>query len=366
MILERFKVPHGEEVRVPEQALRQTVTAIFEKIGLSHEDAAEGADVLVMTDLRGVESHGVSNMLRVYVQGYLAGTLNPRPNWRIVRESPSTATIDADRALGIIVGPKAMRIAIDKARTVGMGVVTIGNSGHLGAVGQHATLAAKEDMIGVCMTASGMQVVPTFAAEPRFGTNPISIAAPARHEAPVLFDAATSAIAGNKIRLAARVGATLLPGWVTDKEGNPIMEESPVLPRGQYLQLPLGGTREQGSHKGYGLALMVDILCTLLSGTLPTMLDASSGSKHYFAAYNIAAFTDLDQFKDTMDQMLRTLRNTRPLKGHERVLYPGLSEYEDEQDRRANGIPLHKEVIQWFEGITRELSIPGLALPSSA
>jgi LDH2 family malate/lactate/ureidoglycolate dehydrogenase len=360
MILERFKVPHGEEVHVPEQSLRRTVTAIFEKMGLSPEDAAEGADVLVSTDLRAVESHGVSNMLRAYVQGYQAGSLNPKPNWRIVREFPATATIDADRGLGIIMGPKAMRIAIDKARKVGMGVVTMYNSGHLGAVGHHAMLAAKEDMVGVCMTAGSLLVVPTFGAEPRFGTNPISIAAPTRHEAPFLYDAATSAIAGNKIRLAARVGASLLPGWITDKEGTPIMEETPVMDRGQYFQLPLGGTREQGSHKGYGLALMAEVLGTVLSGAVPNMVQNTNTFRNYFAAYNIAAFTDVDHFKDTMDRMLETLRTTRPAPGHDRVLYPGLSEYEEEQERRAKGIPLHKEVIQWFEGITRELSLPGL------
>ncbi|MBI3326984.1 MAG: Ldh family oxidoreductase, partial [Nitrospinae bacterium] len=357
----RFKVPHADEVRVPEQSLRRTVTAIFEKMGLSPEDAAEGADVLVTTDLRGVETHGVSNMLRSYVQGYRSSTLNPRPNWRIVRSSPGTAVIDGDRGLGIILGPKAMRIAIDKARSVGIGIVTLYNNGHLGAVGHHAMLAAKEDMVGVCMSATSVSVVPTFGAEPRFGTNPISIAAPARHEGPFLFDAATSAIAGNKVRLAARVGSTLLPGWVTDKEGNPIMEETPAVERGQYFHLPLGGTREQGSHKGYGFAMMAEILGSLLSGALPCMLDPTSGFKHYFAAYNIAAFTDVEGFKDIMDRMLQTLRNTRPARGHDRVLYPGFSEYEEEQDRRAKGIPLHKEVIRWFEGVTNELSIPPLA-----
>lgn len=227
MILERFKVPSKDEVRVPEQSLRQAITNIFGKLGLPPEDAAEGADVLVMTDLRGVETHGVSNMLRSYVQGYRSGALNPKANWRIVRESPSTATIDGDRGLGIILGPKAMRLAIDKARNVGMGVVTLYNNGHLGAVGHHAMLAAKADMVGVCMSATTVSVVPTFGAEPRFGTNPISIAAPARHEPPFLFDAATSAIAGNKVRLAARVGATLLPGWVTDKEGTPSWTKRP-------------------------------------------------------------------------------------------------------------------------------------------
>jgi L-2-hydroxycarboxylate dehydrogenase (NAD+) len=258
MILERFKPAAGDLVHVPEPSLRKTVTALFEKVGLPPEDAAEGADVLVMTDLRGVESHGVSNMLRTYIQQYRQGILNPKPQWRIVREAQGTATIDGDRGLGMIQGPRAMRLAMEKAQNVGVGVVTIFNSGHLGAVGHHAMIAAKGNMVGMCLTATGASVVPTFASEPRFGTNPISIAAPARNEAPVYFDVATSAIAGNKVRLAARVGAPLLPGWVTDKEGNPVMEETPASERGQFWHLPLGGTREQGSHKGYGFALMAE------------------------------------------------------------------------------------------------------------
>jgi L-2-hydroxycarboxylate dehydrogenase (NAD+) len=359
-MLERFKVPKEDQVRVAESELRKTVTAIFRKMGTSAEDAATGADVLVMTDLRGVETHGVSNMLRAYVQAYNEKRLNPRPKWKIVRETPATATIDGDRGLGIIQGPRAMAIAIEKARNIGIGVVTMRNSGHLGAVGHHAMLAAKEDMVGVCMTAGGVGVVPTFGAEPRLGTNPISIAAPAREEPFVLFDAATSNIAGNKIGLAKRVGANLLPGWIAGPDGAPIMEETPVPERGQYYQLPMGGTREMGSHKGYGFALMVEVLAGLLSGAKPSMLENASGAKHYFAAYNIAAFTDVDEFKDKMDRMLRMLRETRPAPGHDRVLYPGLSEYEEEQERRANGIPLHKEVIQWFNDITSELSLPRL------
>jgi len=356
-MLDRFKVPPADQVRVAEAALRQTVAAIFEKVNLTPEDAAIGADVLVTTDLRGVESHGVSNMLRSYVQSYQKGDYNPRPNWRIVRESPSTATIDGDGGLGIILGPKAMRIAIDKAKTVGVGIVTMYNGRHLGAVGHHAMLAAKEDMVGMCMTATQPGVVPTFGAEARFGTNPVAIAAPAKTQPSVLFDVATSAVAGNKIGLAARVGSNLLPGWIADREGNPIVEETPVLPRGQYFQLPLGGTREQGSHKGYGLALMVEIMATMLSGTLPFGLDRSTGYKHFFAAYNIAAFADVAEFKEHMDQMLEWLRETRPAPGQERVLYPGLLEYEEEKERREHGIPLHKEVIQWFGKITSELGV---------
>jgi LDH2 family malate/lactate/ureidoglycolate dehydrogenase len=176
----------------------------------------------------------------------------------------------------------------------------------------------------------------------------------------VLFDAATCSIANNKVKLAARMGSNLLPGWVTDPEGNPIMEETPPQERGEYYLLPLGATRELGSHKGYGLALMVEILSTLLSGTLPFGLDRSTGYKHYFAAYNIAAFADVDEFKEHMDQTLHWLQETKPAPGQERVLYPGLLEYEEEQERRAHGIPLHKEVIQWFAQITSELGIPSL------
>src|SRR3989454_5019100 len=219
MILERFKVPEKDQVLVSEAALRRTVTQIFEKLGVSPEDSAEAADVLTMTDLRGVETHGVSNMLRAYVRDYKAGKLDPRPGWRVVRESPGTAVIDAERRLGVIVGPKAMRMAMDKARRVGIGVGTVYNSGHVRAIRPYPMQAALQDMVGVCFTGAGLSVVPTFAAKPMLGTNPIALAAPARHEAPMLFDAATSAIAGNKIRLAMRVGSPLLPGCVTDKDG---------------------------------------------------------------------------------------------------------------------------------------------------
>src|SRR5262247_1531365 len=194
MILERFKVPAKDQVHVPEAALRDTVTRIFAALGLTPEDAAEGADVLTMTDLRGVETHGVSNMLRMYVRDYRERKLDPRPGWRVVRESPGTAVIDAERRLGIMVGPKAMRLAIDKARAVGVGAVTVFNSGHFGAIGHYAMQAIEHDMVGVCFTGAGLSVVPTFATKPMIGTNPIALAAPARREAPMLFDAATSAI----------------------------------------------------------------------------------------------------------------------------------------------------------------------------
>jgi len=359
-MLDRFKVPEKDQVFVSDVELRETVTQIFQKLGVAKDDAADAADVLVMADLRGVETHGVSNMLRQYVRDYKAGKLDPAPGWKIMRQSPGTAVIDAERRLGVIVGPKAMRLAVEKAKAVGVGVVTVFNAGHFGAIGHYAMQAAEQGMVGVCFTGAGLSVVPTFASKPMLGTNPIAIAAPARHEAPMLFDAATSAIAGNKIRLAIRVASPLLPGWVTDKDGIPIMEEKPVFDRDEFYQAPLGGTREQGSHKGYGLALMAEVLSTMLSGALPTMLVPGSGSKNHFAAYDIEAFTDREQFKDSMDQMLKALRTARPAPDQERVLYPGLLEHEELQHRRAHGIPLHKEVLEWFAACTSELGIAPL------
>jgi LDH2 family malate/lactate/ureidoglycolate dehydrogenase len=363
-MLERFHVRPEDEVRVAADDLRETVTGILSALDVPPDEAAEAADVLVTADLRGVESHGVSNMLRWYVGFYRDGTMNPRPNLRVVRERPATATLDGDRGLGIVHGRRAMEMAIEKARDVGAGSVTLNNSRHLGAVGHFARLATEHDMVGMCLSAAGNTVLPTFGAIPRLGTNPISIAAPTRSEPVFLYDAATSAVAGNKILLARRLGAEMAPGWIADEEGTPIMHPAPVPDGGLsgigLRQLPLGGNREQGSHKGYGLALMVEILSAMLSGAPALMVDNTTGYKHFFAAWDIDAFTDVDVFKDNLDRLLQTLTETPPAPGAERVLYPGLPEYEAEEERRAQGIPLHPEVIAWFDGTTDEMGLARL------
>jgi L-2-hydroxycarboxylate dehydrogenase (NAD+) len=359
-MLERFHVSAEDEVRISEGALRDAVRAIFVACGVPDDDAANGADALVMADLRGVETHGVSNMLRRYVEWFRTGVHNPQPEWVIERESPATATIDGDRGLGIIQGFPAMRLAIEKARNVGIGAVTMRNSGHLGGIGHFAMLAAEEDMIGLCMTASSLLVPPTFGALPRIGTNPIAYAAPANRMPFVLFDAAMSTIASNKVGLSRRLGALLEPGWIAGLDGAPLTEPSPAPQDDAYLLMPLGGTREQGSHKGYGLGLFVEIMTTMLSGSIPRMIERDTRPRHFFAAFDIAAFTDVAAFKDTMDRMLETLEETPPAPGHERVLYPGLPEHEAESERREHGIPLHVEVIDWFDAMTDELSVPRL------
>ena len=357
-MLEQFHIMEEDAVRVQPDSLRATVAAIFEKLSVPSDDAQLAADVLVTADLRGVETHGVSNMLRTYIAGYNSGEINPRPNWRIVRETPATANVDSDTGLGIIIAPKAMEIAIHKARNTGVGMVTISNGRHLGMASYHAMKALDHDMIGICMTGCPPRVIPTFGAELRIGTNPICLAAPAKEEPPFVFDAATSAIASNKVGLARRLGAKLAPGWLGDEYGNPIME--PIDAPADYRLLPLGSTREGGSHKGYGLACVVDILTGILSGTAYGMVPGRPNFSHFVGAYSIEAFTEVGRFKELMDDFLRTLKSTPPAPGHERVLVAGQPEWEAEQERLANGIPLHKEVIQWFQDMCNEMDIPSI------
>ena len=357
-MLEQFRVNLDEAVFVKSEDLKTTVAGVFEKMGVEPADALLGADVLVLADLRGVDSHGVSNMLKSYITGYQNGQINPKPNWKIIRETPSTANIDSDRGLGIIITPKAMDIAIQKAKNVGVGMVTIGNARHLGMASYHAMMAVEHDMIGVCMTSCPPLVVPTFGAEPRLGTNPIAVAAPAKNEPPFVFDAATSTVAGNKIGIARRLGAKMEPGWLADQDGNPIMEEAD--PPEKYTLLPLGSTRELGSHKGYGLSCMVDILAGMLTGVGYGAVPGRPNFGHYVAAYSIDAFTDPDDFKEMMDEWMGMMKSTKPAPGHDRVLVAGQPEAEVEAVRREDGIPLHPDVAQWMRDTCAELSVPCL------
>jgi LDH2 family malate/lactate/ureidoglycolate dehydrogenase len=361
-MLERFKLKEQDSIRVQESALRETVVSIFRNVGVDEEDSRLAADVLVTADLRGVESHGVSNMLRMYVRGYQEGTTKTSPGWRILRESPSTASMDCDTGLGIIMAPKAMEIAIEKAKNVGIGMVTMTNGRHMGMVSYHAMLALKHDMIGLAMTSTSPEMIPTFGAEPRLGTNPIALAAPAGKEVPFVYDAATTVVAGNKLGLARRMGVILPPGWVADADGTPIMEETePPAPGyespGHSGLLPLGSTREMGSHKGYGLAGVVEILSGILTGGGFGIKFPRPDYRHCVAAYNIESFMDTGEFKATMDEFLQTLKSTKPARGYDRVLYPGLPEAECEVKYRAEGIPLHPEVVEWIRTTCKELDI---------
>jgi L-2-hydroxycarboxylate dehydrogenase (NAD+) len=368
-MLERFFVPEDDRVYVDQQQMRTAAETIFRKMGQTDDDAALSADVLMLSDLRGCESHGVSNMLASYVEQYGAGNINPRPNVQVIRESDTTATLDCDTGLGLHLAPKAMEMAIEKADKHGMGTVIMNNGRHLGMLAYHAMLPLEHDMIGVCMTAgSPMSMVPTFGAERRFATNPWAWAAPANKQPPFVMDFATTQVAGNKLRLAARVGAPMDPGWITKKDGSPIMEET-LLPenRDDYHMLPFGGTREQGSHKGYGFAAVCEILCDVLSGQGAGFLMPQSPPGimgHMVQVYKVDAFTDVDRFKSDMDDFLEGLANTKPAPGHDRVVYPGLPEAEETEIRLRDGIPYHRSVIDWFHSISNELEL-GLDLPTA-
>ncbi len=353
-LLERFKVPEKDRVYVREEEVRPATEAIFSAMGLSEENAVLSADVLMTNDLRGVETHGVSNMLRSYVQRYRGGAMNPTPEITIERESDTTAVLDGDGGIGLHVGPYAMKMAIEKAAEFGLGAVCVHNVGHMGGAGYHAMLALEHDMIGVSMTTSGnLSMLPTFGAEPRFGTNPIAYAAPADKMPPFVFDIGTTQIAGNKVRLIKRVGAEILPAWLAAPDGSPIMEEGPL--PDDYYMLPMGGTREQGSHKGYGFGSVIDILGSTLTGIGPGFIALTPG--FHLMAYNIDAFTDTGKFKSDMDEFLQALTDTPPAPGHERVVYAGLLEAEEVELRRAEGIPYHREVIDWFATIESELGL---------
>ncbi len=361
-MLERFHVAEEEAIRVDAHKMRAATKSVFIKMGLSDEDSDLSADVLMYADIHGIDTHGVSNMLRMYVKGYQEGSSNPRPNMRTIRQVGSVACFDGDGGLGLHTAPHAMKATIEMAKKNGVASSTLINSGHLGAAGYHALMAVEQDMIGVCFTGGGgFAMLPTFGAEPRFGTNPLAWAVPARNQPPFIFDAATTQVAGNKIRLLQRMNRTIAPGWLADIDGSPIMEDAPVpeddireAERHWYM-LPIGGSRENGSHKGYGIACIVDIMCCTLSGMGAGFISRKSG--HFFMAFDIAAFTDLDKFKDDMDEFLTGLADTPPAPGHSRVLFPGQPEDETKKDRLENGIPYHPEVIDWFDNIGAELEL---------
>jgi LDH2 family malate/lactate/ureidoglycolate dehydrogenase len=359
-LLKHFQVPDDIAVRVEVDKLRSATEQVFMKCGVPESEAKLGAGVLLFADESGIDTHGVSNMLRAYVAGYNSNASNPTPSMTIVKETPSTATIDGDGGLGCMIAPKAMDLAIEKAKAVGTGVVAIRNSGHLGAAGYHAMMAADQDMIGWCMTAGGKSMVPTFGAEPQLGTNPIAFAAPGKNEPTFMFDAAMTSIAGNKIGLANRMGKGMSPGWVAKDDGTPDMEggdTAEFAANSMRMQLPMGSTRELGSHKGYGLGVMVDILCGQLSFAPGFSSLAQTRRAHFVAAYSVDAFGDVDEFKANMDGMVKGLAATKPMPGEERVLYAGLPEHETRIERQANGVPLHPEVVDWFRDICAEFEI---------
>ena len=353
-MLKRFLVPEADKVFVKEQVIRAATEEIFRKMGQTDEDAVLSTDVLLTSDLRGCESHGVSNMLRSYIRGYDNGTINPRPETKVVRESLVSATLDADNGLGIQVGPKAMQMAIDKAEETGLGSAVVQHCGHAGMLAYYPLMAIGHEMIGVSMHSVGGKLqVPTFGAEAVYGTNPIAWGVPAGELPPFVFDVATTQVAANKLMLTRRIGSHLEPAWITDLQGEPIMEKVNSPGYGEFLMLPFGGTRENGSHKGYGFATIVDIMAGILSGNGPGHF-AKDGYGLFMMAMKVDAFVDVADFKTDMDRLLERLSTMKPAKGHDRVYYAGLIEHEETEKRRETGIPYHSEVVEWFNQTAKD------------
>lgn len=333
--------------RIQVADLRRIVTAIFDNLGFSRPDAALAADVLTTADLRGVTTHGVSNMLPKYVRWIREGRLDPQADFTLLRDAPSAASYDANSGLGIVHLPKLMDIAVDKARDNGVAFISVRNSSHSGMVAYHAMVALRHDMIGFCATAGNARVLPTFGREPRVGTNPISIAVPTASERPWVYDAATSSVAHNRLTNQRRHGLPLGPGWIADSGGAPIMVPTD-LDDGIDRMLPLGSTPDLGSHKGYALSSIVDILSGILSAGSFSAALPTGQSRHFLGALHIEAFSDVDDFKSEMSRFCDAMRSTPPASGHDQVFVPNDLEFAEEQDRRARGIPLHPDVIQWL------------------
>jgi len=351
-------------------ALYNFSEAVFLRMGCNAADAREAATVLLSADLRGVDSHGIAR-LSGYVRLWQAQRVNANPDVRILHETPSTATVDGDSGLGLVVAPRAMQIAIDKARVAGSGWVSVQNSNHFGIAGIHAMMALDQDMIGIAMTNASPLVAPTFAKERLLGTNPIAVAIPAGDETPFVADMATTTAANGKLEILQRKNQAAPYGWIQDKEGNVSTDQNEVKNGGALL--PLGGDREHGSHKGYALGAIVDIFSAVLSGAnygpwvppfvsfLPVAPDLpGKGIGHFFGAMRIDAFRPAGDFKQHMDQWIRRFRSAKTIAGQEKVLIPGDVERETEAIRRSAGIPLLQPVIDDLAQLADQLGVDRL------
>jgi L-2-hydroxycarboxylate dehydrogenase (NAD+) len=344
---------------VNREKIERFVSRVFHGLGVPEKDAETAARVLVMADLRGVDSHGV---IRVsphnwYVKALRDGVMNPKPVIRVIEDKPASAVIEGDGGLGMVVGHRAMELAIDKARRAGVGFVGVRNSRHFGMAAYYSMMALPHDMIGISMTNAGRQVVPTFGREAKYGTNPISLAAPAGAELPFVLDMATTTAAAGKLEVAARLGESIPLGWALDPDARPTTD--PNTAQKARKLLPLGSTREGGSHKGYGLAIMIEVLCGVLSGTVAAMSPPHTGVRgHFFGAVDISAFRPLEDFKHDMDRLIRDLKATAPVDGQDRVYVAGEIEYETAEGRTARGIPLYASVLKGLRELSEQLQIP--------
>ncbi|HNP75759.1 MAG: Ldh family oxidoreductase [Cyclobacteriaceae bacterium] len=329
---------------------------IFISMGCSHAHATTATEVLLSADLRGIDSHGLAR-LSGYVRLWEAKRINSQPDLKIVHESPSTAVVDGDSGLGLVVAPWAMEIAISKATVCGTGWVAVKNSNHFGIAGKHAMMALPHDMIGMAMTNASPLVAPTFALERLLGTNPICVAIPAGEQPPFVADFATTTAANGKLEILQRKQQEAPLGWIQQKDGSPSTNPNELKSGGALL--PLGSDREHGSHKGFCLGAWVDIFSAVLSGAnygpwvppfvsflAPPADPVGSGIGHFFGAMRVDAFRPADEFKHHMDNWISRFRSAKTVEGQPGLVIPGDPEREYENRRINEGIPLDPNVVE--------------------
>jgi len=346
--------------------LREFTHEVFIRMGCSLDHAALATEVLLSADLRGIDSHGIAR-LSGYVRLWEAKRINTRPDIKITHETPSTAVVDGDSGLGLVVAPYAMEVAMRKAGEVGTGWVSVKNSNHFGIAGYHAMKALERDMIGMAMTNASPLVAPTFATERMLGTNPIAVAIPAKEQPPFVADFATTTAANGKLEILQRKNEEAPLGWIQDKNGNPSTNPHELKNGGALL--PLGGDREHGSHKGYCLGAIVDIFSAVLSGAnygpwappfvsfLPLAPDpVGVGLGHFLGAMRVDAFRPADEFKANMDTWISRFRAAEAIPGKE-VLIPGDPERETYHHRLDNGIPVVASVVKDLQDLAGKFDL---------
>ncbi|MGB4774906.1 MAG: Ldh family oxidoreductase [Daejeonella sp.] len=354
----------------PEDVLRNFTQTVFIKIGCSAEHAKLAADVLIKSDLRGIDSHGVAR-LSGYINLWEKGRINVQPKIEIVHETPSTATVDGDGGLGLVIAPFAMNIAIEKADKYGSGWVSVRNSNHFGIGAYHTLMAVEKDMIGFAMTNASPLVAPTYANERLLGTNPMCYAFPAGKYPPVVVDMATSAAANGKLEIAQRLEKSVPEGWIQDDKGNPSVNPHELKNGGALL--PLGSDKDHGSHKGFGLGATVDILSAVLSGANygpwvppfvaflePPANPVGKGIGHFLGAMRVDGFRPIDEFKSHLDNWIERFKSAKTISEDQKVIIPGEPEFQAELDRKVNGIPVIDTVITDLNKLAEKFKIDPL------
>ena len=352
------------------------MTAVFEKMGVPTEDARLCADVLLESDRRGIESHGCNRFKPIYIDRIKSGILNPVTKIDILKETPTTAVLDANDGMGMVASKKAMDMCIEKAHKYGMGMVAVRNSSHYGIAGYWTGLAAKENMIGISGTNARPSVAPTFGVENMLGTNPLTFSMPTDEPFPFTLDCATSVIQNGKIEYYARINHDTPKGLVISREGEELTDSAEILKkiRSQQAALaPLGGFGETtGGYKGYGYSAVVEILSAALqSGLFLKALDGKDEEGkirpyhlgHFFIAIDTEAFMGAEAFKKTCGDILRDLRGSEKAPGQERIYTAGEKEYDVWMYRKDKGVPVTEAVQKEFIGLRDEFGLTQFKFP---